>query len=266
MLYADQWNDPSPMMPRFLPEGPAILISRSRSILVIADIHLGVESALSRKGWHLRSRTDDRLSRLIACIEDADPDLLVILGDLKHSVPQVTWQEAKELPRVLETIRKRVELALLPGNHDAGIERYMEEGELLPKNGVVIDGTGFLHGHTYPSPDLAGHLILAGHHHPVIHLYDEVGCSLRGSPAYLLGEVDETILQMQMADHPTRLLLVPAFYEYAGGIDIRTIPESGISPLAKSIRIETAEVFLSDGTYINSLGALRSECNPGSAG
>lgn len=247
------------MKPRFLPGGPALLINSSISILVLADIHFGVESALDCAGWHLKSYTDNRLQRILACIDEADPDLLVILGDLKHSVPRITWQEHTELPRVLDAIRRQVDLRLLPGNHDAGIERYMEPEEILNKNGVVIDGTGYLHGHTYPSPDLAGHLIVAGHHHPVLHLYDEVGCSLRGTPAYLLAEVDEGQLRMDSVSSSTRLLLVPAFYEYAGGIDIRTIPESGISPLSRSIRINTAEVFLQDGTYIDTLGSLRSD-------
>lgn len=253
------------MKPRFIPEGPALLVTGEMRVLVLADIHLGVESALDAAGWHLKSSTEERLSRIIACIDTTDPDLVILLGDLKHSVPRITWQEHTELPGVLNAIRKRVPIGLLPGNHDVGIERYMEEGELLPKNGVVIDGTGYLHGHTYPSPDLAGHLIVSGHHHPVLHLYDEVGCSLRGSPAFLLAEVDEAVLRMNHAKRPTRLLLMPAFYEYAGGIDIRTLPESGISPLSRSIRIDTAEVFLSDGTYIDTLESLRSDQNTGPA-
>jgi len=247
------------MIPRFLPEGPALLLKRSISVLVIADIHLGVESALDCAGWHLKSSSESRLQRLLTCIDATDPDLLVILGDLKHSVPRITWQEHTELPKFLNAIRRKVGIQLLPGNHDAGIERYLEPEEIRNKNGVVIDGTGYLHGHTYPSPELAGHLILAGHHHPVIHLYDEVGCSLRGNPAYLISEVDEKLLRMEQADTPTRLLFMPAFYEYAGGIDIRTIPESRLSPLSRSIRIETAEVFLQDGTYIDTLGSLRSD-------
>ncbi len=247
------------MIPRFLPEGPALLLKRSISVLVIADIHLGVESALDTAGWHLKSSSESRLQRILTCIEATDPKILLILGDLKHSVPRITWQEHTELPEFLDAIRREVDLRLLPGNHDPGIERYMEEEEILNKTGEIIDGIGYLHGHTYPSPDLAGHLIIAGHHHPVIHLYDEVGCSLRGNPAYLLAEVDENQLRMEEADTPTRLLFMPAFYEYAGGIDIRTIPESGISPLSRSIRIETAEVFLQDGTYIDTLGSLRSD-------
>ncbi|KUK69414.1 MAG: Putative phosphoesterase [Methanocalculus sp. 52_23] len=225
------------MIPRFLSEGPALLLKRSISVLVVADTHLGVESALDSAGWHLKSSSESRLQRILNCIEVTDPDLLLILGDLKHSVPRITWQEHTELPEFLDAIRRNVDLRLLPGNHDPGIERYMEAEEILNKNGVIIDGTGYLHGHTYPSPDLAGHLIVAGHHHPVIHLYDEVGCSLRGTPAYLLSEVNEKKLRMVETDTPTRLLLVPAFYEYAGGIDIRTIPESGISPLG-SLRSE----------------------------
>ena len=77
-----------------------------------------------------------------------------------------------------------------PGNHDIGIERFLHADELLPRNGTVIDGTGYLHGHTYPDPSLSGHLIVAGHHHPSCMPPDEVGCSLR-APAYLFAGLSE---------------------------------------------------------------------------
>ena len=41
---------------------------------------------------------------------------------------------------------------VMPGNHDIGIERFLDDGELLSKEGALVDGTGYLHGHTYPDP------------------------------------------------------------------------------------------------------------------
>ena len=108
-----------------------------------------------------------------------------------------------------------------------------------------------MHGHTIPAPELAGKLILCGHHHPVVNIYDEVGCSLRGTPGYLLAEIDSTALELPETQTTTRVLLVPAFYELAGGLDVRLIPGNKISPIAKAIRTETAEVFLKDGTYVD---------------
>jgi metallophosphoesterase superfamily enzyme len=239
------------MIPEFYESGPAILIERTRRTLVIADPHFGVEADLHRHGLHFPSRTNSRLSRLLDIIGTSDPDTLVVLGDLKHMIPYVTHQEKYEMPEVLETIREKTAFRLAPGNHDTGLEQYLKRGELLPVNGEVIDGTGFMHGHTLPAPELAGHLILCGHHHPVVNIYDEVGCSLRGTPGYLLAEVNEVPLGLAVRETPTRVLLVPAFYELAGGMDVRLIPGNRISPVAKAIVTETAEVFLKDGTYVD---------------
>ncbi len=244
------------MQPEFYADGPAVLIGRQERSLVIADPHFGVEADLHRHGLHFQSSTDSRLARLLAVIEQADPDYLIVLGDLKHMIPYVTYQERTEMPEVLRKIRRETEFRLAPGNHDTGLEQYLEKGELLPMNGALIDGTGYFHGHTIPDSSLLGHLILCGHHHPVVNIYDAVGCSLRGTPGYLLAEIDPSVWGPAPAD-PTRVLLVPAFYELAGGMDIRLIPGGRISPIAKAILTETAEVFLKDGTYVAPFAELR---------
>lgn len=239
------------MNPEFYPDGPAVLIERQERTLVIADPHFGVEADLHRRGLHFRSATASRLARLLAVIEESNPDYLVVLGDLKHMIPYVTYQEKNEVPEVLKKIRELTEFRLAPGNHDTGLEHYLGPEELLPANGAVIDGCGYMHGHTIPAPGLAGKLILCGHHHPVVNIYDEVGCSLRGTPGYLLAEIDGAAVDLPETATPTRVLLVPAFYELAGGMDVRLIPGNTISPIAKAIRTDTAEVFLKDGTYVD---------------
>lgn len=239
------------MNPEFYADGPAILIERDSRTLVIADPHFGVEADLHRRGLHFQSATKARADRLLAIIDQSDPDHLVVLGDLKHMIPYVTWQEKNEVPSVLKQIRDRTEFRLAPGNHDTGLEPYLKPGELLPANGAVIDGCGYMHGHTIPAPELSGKLILCGHHHPVVNLYDQIGCSLRGTPGYLLAEISTAALNIPASDNKTRILLVPAFYELAGGMDVRLIPGNKISPVAKAIITNTAEVFLKDGTYVD---------------
>ena len=245
------------MEPEFYPTGPAVGIERREKVLAIADPHFGVEADLHRKGLHFESRSALRLERLMEIIEGSDPDYLVVLGDLKHMIPYVTRQEKAEMPQILRTIRRETEFRLAPGNHDTGLEHYLEKDELLPASGAVIDGTGYFHGHMIPDESLFGHLIVCGHHHPVVNLYDDVGCALRGTPGYLLAEVDTTAWTDVQPESPTRVLLVPAFYELAGGMDVRLIPGSKVSPIAKAIRPETGEVFLKDGTYVAPFTELR---------
>ncbi len=174
----------------FIESGPTLLVRNTKDVLVIADLHLGIESDLARHGIHFKSRSRQRQEKCVACIRETNPDIVLLLGDVKHSIPQTTRQEYRELPELLSSIRGLSRLMLMPGNHDIGIERFLMEGELLPKEGAIVDGTGYLHGHTYPDPSLEGHLIVCGHHHPLVCLRDDVGCSLR-APAYLFARLRE---------------------------------------------------------------------------
>lgn len=243
------------MQPEFLENGPAVLIERKKRCLVIADPHFGVEADLRRHGLYFESGTKGRLDRLLNLIEETSPDYLIVLGDLKQMIPYVSYQEKAEMPVILKKIRELTEFRLAPGNHDTGLEHYLKKGELLPASGAVIDDTGYFHGHTIPDSELLGHLILCGHHHPVVNIYDSVGCALRGTPGYLLSEIDTA--EFGKSENPTRVLLVPAFYELAGGMDVRLIPGNKISPIAKAIKTETAEIFLKDGTYVGRFDELR---------
>jgi uncharacterized protein len=244
----------------FIGGGPALVVEGEQRLLVAADLHFGIEADLAMHGLHFRSRSQARLERLLRITDQVNPDKLILLGDIKHSIPSLTRQEYYELPGILETLRDRVPLNVFPGNHDIGIERYLRPGELQTKEGAVLDGVGYLHGHTYPSPDLAGHLIIIGHHHPLLSLRDDVGCSLQ-APAYLRAGLDTDALGLakDRADTtPTRVLFMPAFNEIAG-YDILKIIRTPFSPLSRNMNQNDAEIILADGTYIGSLHSLVSD-------
>jgi metallophosphoesterase superfamily enzyme len=240
----------------FAGDGPALVVTGEERYLVVADLHFGIEADLAAHGIHFRSRSKARLERLLKIVDRTDPDGLVLLGDIKHSIPSLTRQEYYELPRILGALRDRVPLHVFPGNHDIGIERYCTPAEICPKDGAVLDGVGYLHGHTYPSPYLGGHLIIAGHHHPLLSLNDEVGCALQ-SPAYIRAGVNAEALGLsepEDAEIPTRVLFMPSFNEIAG-YDILQIVKNPTSPLSRHILPDETEIILADGTYI---GPLRS--------
>jgi len=152
----------------FISSGPCLVVEGEQRVMVIADLHFGIETDYARHGVHIPSQGRRRIDRALACVREASPDLLVLLGDVKHSIPITTRQEYRELPDALDAFRKLVPVRVVPGNHDGGIERFLGDGELLPAKGAVIDGVGYLHGHTAPSAALLGRLILPGHLHPVV--------------------------------------------------------------------------------------------------
>ena len=243
----------------FFSEGPALLVEEDQRNLVVADLHFGIEADLAAHGMHFRSRSAGRLKRLLRILEAAHPDNLILLGDIKHSIPTLTRQEYYEMPGIIATLREKVPIIVFPGNHDIGIEHYLKPGELQPKEGAIVDGVGYLHGHTYPAEELIGGLIVAGHHHPLLVLRDEVGCALQ-SPAYVRTDVDpkDLLERTDVPACPTRVLFVPAFNEIAG-YDIRQIARDPFAPLSKAMKPETAEIILADGTYIGPLSMLGSD-------
>ncbi|PKL64996.1 MAG: phosphoesterase [Methanomicrobiales archaeon HGW-Methanomicrobiales-3] len=244
----------------FLSSGPAVAIENEERILVIADLHFGIEADLAAHGLHFRSRSEARVDRVLKTIDEADPDRLVLLGDIKHSIPSLTWQEYHELPEILAAFRDRIPIVVFPGNHDIGIERFLKEDEIRPKEGAVIDSVGYLHGHMYPAPELAGHLLVIGHHHPQISLRDEVGCALQ-APAYIRAEVDSARLGLAVpgqGETPARALFVPAFNEIAG-YDISRIVNDPFSPVSRCMKKDSCEIILADGTYIGPLRGIEND-------
>jgi metallophosphoesterase superfamily enzyme len=241
-------------------EGPALLIEGRQRMLVVADLHFGIEADLAVHGLHFKSRSERRLERLHKVIDSTKPDGLILLGDVKHSIPSLTWQEYHEMPKILDSLRTRLPLFVFPGNHDIGLERFLHEGEIQPKDGAVLDGVGYLHGHMIPSPSLAGHLVVIGHHHPLLSLRDEVGCALQ-SPAYLRAGIDTGDPGMDPYGKnclPSRVLFMPSFNEIAG-YDILQIIKKPFSPLSRLMKKEDTEIILADGTYIGPLRALISD-------
>src|SRR5512136_179570 len=102
------------MKMEFLKDGPALVIEGDNRLLVVADLHFGIEADLAAHGLHFRSRSKGRLERLMKVIDLADPDTLVLLGDIKHSIPSLTRQEYVELPGILDTLRNRIPLKVFP--------------------------------------------------------------------------------------------------------------------------------------------------------
>ena len=190
------------------------------------------------------------------------PDFHVDLGDTFMTDKYPKYQDA--LPQFIAQryyfgrIGTGAAVFLVPGNHDPGIEKFFQGNEILPRTGALIDNVGYMHGHTYPDHSLQGHLIISGHHHPLVTIRDQVGCALR-APGYLLAPVDDRCLQFPRYDGDvngkTRVLFIPALNELAG-YDILQTAKEPFSPLSRCMNTAESEVFLADGTFIGSLLSL----------
>lgn len=214
------------------PEGG--LIHPVERIAVIADVHLGYEWARGSAGDCIPAHSLAETQRALAALLDRSPvERLVVAGDVVESIRPCrrSARDVVELRRWLED--RSVRLILLEGNHDAGLEWLVRQGEqgleaseIGFQDELVVDGWRILHGHGRPS---GGRLIL-GHHHPVLRV---AGRSYR---CFLAG--------------PRRIML-PAFSANAAGLDVAT------PGLARSLGAPTLRCLASSGDELLDFGPLR---------
>jgi metallophosphoesterase superfamily enzyme len=262
------------MPPEITPilEEPALVVRNSEISLVVADTHLGIEWDLYRSGVNLPSRTKERLDKILGYIETNSPDRIILLGDVKHNVPQVSWQEKDEIPRFLEKLAEYTHVDIFPGNHDGGIELLFcrqKDIKVHSARGAVLDGVGYFHGHTWPAPELLGAShVVAAHNHPTLRFTDSFGYSI-AEPAWVRTRFNADVLKarfgnldfenkLQWAD--PELFIMPAFNELCGGVPFNeSTQEDLLGPVFSSggIKIDDAEMYLLDGTRLGLLKNIR---------
>ena len=252
---------------------PALIVEDTIRVLVVADIHLGIEWDLRNSGIVIPSQSQKALDRMLEYIDIVRPDRFVLLGDVKHNIPQISWQERVEVPDFLETIAQLAPVDIIPGNHDGDIQylirRFPDELEvtLRPAKGFVLDGVGYFHGHTWPAAELvACDNIIIAHNHPTIRFTDPLGAS-SAEPAWIRTRMNyqplaehysATGLELKWSD--PEVIIMPAFCELCGGVAFNeSVYDDLLGPIFSSgtIDLDHAQVYLIDGTRLGKLKDLK---------
>ncbi|MFW6304198.1 MAG: metallophosphoesterase [Candidatus Saliniplasma sp.] len=225
----------------------ALAVDRS---LVVADLHIGYERELEDKGVNLPSQTNVMSQEIKNILRNKRCKRLIVNGDLKHNIPSSSWQEYKEIPKLIDNWLEVVdEIHLIPGNHDGGIEKYLPSEVIIHNSsGCVFDETGILHGHANPSEEvLDSKTIVLAHSHPTITMLDNLG-------------VREKIqcwikIEFEFKEYQGRIILMPHFNHLMGG---NSINENGyLGPLLNNSNLKNEEVYLLDGTFLGTLEDLK---------
>lgn len=220
----------------FITNHPAMIIGDS---LVIADVHLGITRVLYERGVSLPSQVKAlacRVNRLKAITKAKQ---LVILGDLKHNIPNITWQERKEIPEFLSLL-KFEKIVIIKGNHDGNIERLVPDKKIIKVRKTLVIGDYYLsHGHMKVKTKKKA--IVIGHSQPHIRFRDKFASYIE--PCWLKGKTKES----------KTLIIMPAFNELCGATIVNE--HELLGPVAKKLR--NARVYLLDGTDLGRLSALK---------
>ncbi|MCL2359106.1 MAG: metallophosphoesterase [Nitrososphaerota archaeon] len=261
---------------------------KSRTLL-IADPHIGWEMELQKRGIYVPSQTSKILTKLTGLLIQYKPDALVILGDIKYTVVSSEWGELQDIPDFFKKLQAQVEsISVVRGNHDANLKPLLPKNvAFLPATGAVFGDVGVFHGHTWPSPTLLGcKTLVMGHLHPMVVFRDPTGYKmtkqvwirttldsealaktlLQKGQIKTAGSIKETLQKhFNIKLRATELYVMPSFNDFLGGKPVNeTHPhkepstEPLIGPILRSeaVDVDSAELYMLDGTYLGTLSTV----------
>ena len=245
--------------------GDAALIyaQDGESTLLISDLHLGLEKEMAKKGFSLPAYSIRMVERVKGIAESYKARRLMVLGDVKHSVGKVEDIDWGVVPWFFDTMLDLFEgVGVVPGNHDGNIKTVLPPRvSLYPSQGTVLgEGRGKIgvaHGHAWPSEDgIATRNLVIGHSHFTYELKDSLGARSR-EPVWVSTTYDVAEL-MAAAGYKSRmkgegkLTVMPPFNRLVGGQPINRSRSFEFGPVlsSRSVSLERADIFLTDGTRV----------------
>lgn len=229
---------------------------RVDNMAVISDLHIGVETHLAKKGFHLQPRTWEMYDMLMSI--DDDVSRLIVIGDVKDSVPGSSRQEFREIPEFFERLLERFDIIdVVRGNHDTNIEDFLPSRVRIdPASGLLVGNVGFVHGHTWPSDKVMRcETLVMGHNHPTVMFVDDIGRTFT-EPCWVRGTFTGPFDKFQ--EVPKEFVMMPSFNRMLGGSPINVEGEKFLGPIMNSpaVDIDSSRIYLLDGIDLGTRASL----------
>lgn len=181
-------------------------------------------------------------------------DNLLILGDVKHKIPSVSYREDREIPPFLETLLSEYRnVTIIAGNHDGGLSAILPEGvQAVPGRGMRLEDMGVCHGHVWPAKEtMSGSKLVMGHIHPSVLLTDTLGTKSNEKCWVRAGFRKKRVLE-RYPSCPNELVVVPAFNPLLTGTPVNRASSARLGPIFRNALVDEGSlvVYLLDGTNL----------------
>lgn len=148
---------------------------------VVADLHIGAEAELTRRGIFMPDISSRALAAAWSCMverlrERKGAGRVVIAGDL-FDVPAPDADARAAATGLMEALPQNCQVILLCGNHDppAPVLREWFRGlAVRVENTATVGGYTIAHGHEAEVKSAAQGGLIVGHQHPAVVLRDRV--------------------------------------------------------------------------------------------
>ena len=235
---------------RIIPSKPALILEGEKKSLIVTDIHIGFENTLASNEIFIgkNSTINETIQELLGIIDKEKPDSVILLGDVKSSIKSISRNEWDEVPMFFKKISEKCDVTLVPGNHDANIQKLVPDNiSMISSTGMVDENILLTHGHTMPSENFS-HVdkIIMGHIHPVFFQEDSV---INGQRVWLSMKTEkENIFPNKSGE--IEIIVIPSFNKYFYATHRKQYKKS-ISPIINKIKsVSNARIVTLDGTII----------------
>ncbi len=234
-----------------LVEGLPVAYIRSLKAIVVSDMHLGYEGAAALRHGTMVPKVN--LKKILSTLGEAlarhDAGTIIVTGDIKNEFSTVSADEFNELREFILFARARsLRLVLIKGNHDNFVDRYGRAfGLELHSGEMAIGNYLFFHGDQMPKSAHRATMLLMGHEHPAIGIYD----AIRGRQRF------RCFLHVPFGS--AHILVMPAISYFAAGREINAAHETYISPILRKAAMRRAKVYVIGAgatMYFGTLGQL----------
>ena len=234
---------------------PALIIEGQEKNLVITDLHIGFEGNLSQNNILLGKNTtvNESIKEVEKILVKTKPDSLILLGDIKSGIKSITKTEWNDVPIFLEKIKKQISITIIPGNHDANIEKLVPKGiSLATPMGLIVEDILLTHGHTMPSENFSEvNKIIMGHVHPV---FFQEGSVVNGKRVWVSIKCKkQNIFPSKTGE--LEIIIIPSFNRYFYSTHKKSYKKS-ISPILDNLQVLEAKIVTLDGTIIGNESLL----------
>ncbi|NPA84929.1 MAG: metallophosphoesterase [Crenarchaeota archaeon] len=199
---------------------------------VVADLHLGFEEEMGRKGVFLPPAQLKRALSVLGSVSKVARKL-VVAGDLKHQFGRLGRAERRDVEEFLTAVEaKGMELVLVRGNHDNFVRKIVEDRGFDVVEVLDLDGgIRVIHGHKEAE---LGEVTLMGHEHPSIAVRDPVGAVAK-FPCFL-----------RVPAGGRELVVLPAVGLYQSGTNVTPSGEAYLSPILRGLDLRRAVPYVAD--------------------
>ena len=190
-----------------------------KKILVIADLHIGVEEKMQKQGILIPLFQFKDLYKQIKELLKSKSEIIIINGDLKQEFGKISNQEWRDTLKILDLLTSNCKnVILIKGNHDTILGPIAKKRNVEVLDQYRYKNILFIHGNKKVETD--AQTIIIGHIHPSVGLKE--GRRIERYKCFMKGKYKNK-----------DLIVLPAFSKLKEGMDI--LNQEFISPYIQEV-------------------------------